>query len=237
MLIRCPDCGAEGQEVGKFCENCGRLLSESDVGATASNPPTGPTAPVPDPAIGDTGAQPATTTTGATTLPTPSPQATVSEGAQFAVVRANGADPTLGFAIQQPGEFLVGRPNAETGAKPDIDVRQWVEPIEVGGQKQYLIHRRQCYLGLLADGSATIRACEGSELDTLVKPVGQSAFVPLQGFATVRAALPSPAGTYPLEVGDQIYMGDPEAVRYFQSGDPTARESYLVLELLGKGRP
>lgn len=226
MLIRCPDCGTEGQEVGKFCENCGRMLSEADAGATMSEPPTAPTAPVPDPA-----AQAASSSGAGASIGTATATSSV-KGAQFAVVDASGPNASVGFTIRQIGEFLVGRPNAETGVNPDIDVRQWVQPLDIGGQKQYLVHRRQCFLGLTADGAATIRAAEGAELDTLVKPAGQDKFIPLQEFSTTRPPLPNQAETYPLEPGDQIYMGDPEAVKFFQTGDPTAREGYLVLELL-----
>lgn len=210
MLIRCPDCGTEGQEVGKYCENCGRSLTEADAGATQSDPVTAPTMPVP----------------AATSDPQP------PGGAQFAVVTEKGVDPANGFTIRQKGEFLVGRPDNEAGTKPDIDLRQWVKPLDVGGQQQYLVSRRQCYLGITEEGTVTIRALEGTVLTTLVRPVGQEAFVPMQQLGTVRAALTEPVGAYPLEKGDRIFMGDPDALPHFLSGDATGRGSYLVLELV-----
>jgi hypothetical protein len=155
--------------------------------------------------------------------------------AQFAVVGPTGANPANGFAIRRVGEFLLGRPNTETGVKPDIDLRQWVQPVDIEGQQMYLVHRCQCYLGLAADGTVSIRACPGSELDTLVKPAGQDTFVPFQGLGTVRAEVPNTGGAFPLLPGDQVYVGDPEALKYFQSGDSTARGSYLVFELMPAG--
>jgi hypothetical protein len=148
------------------------------------------------------------------------------------VVTEKGVDPASGFTIRQKGEFLLGRPDNETGTKPDIDLRQWVKPLDVGGQQQYLVSRRQCYLGITEDGTPTIRAREGTELSTLVRPAGQDTYIPMQQIATVRSALAEPAGAYPLEKGDRIFMGDPDALPHFLSGDATGRGSYLVLELV-----
>jgi hypothetical protein len=220
-FIICPDCGATGQEVGKYCENCGRFLTEADAQAPMS---------------GATGTVPAPPATPPPWDPAPArqnPQGTVAPGqagAHFAVVRNGRANPSEGFTIAQAGEFLVGRPNAEMGTGVDVDLRQWVQPMIFDGQKQYLVHRNQCFLGLDAEGTVTIRPCPGAEIDTLVKPAGGTAFVALESFGTVRAARPDSA--FPLQPGDQIYMGDPTAVTYFQSGDPTAQGTYLVLELL-----
>src|SRR5262249_47656575 len=114
----------------------------------------------------------------------------------------------------------------------DIDLRQWVQPLDIHGQMQYLVHRKQCYLGLAADGAVTIRPCPGADLDTLVKIAGASAFTPLATFGSVRNQRPGLDELYELEPGDQVFMGDPETVPLFQKGDPTARGSYLVIELL-----
>ena len=118
----------------------------------------------------------------------------------------------------------------ETGTPVDIDVRQWVQPLDVQGQKMYLVHRRQCYLGLAQDGTVTIRACPGSEDDTLLKPAGEATFTALRSLGTLRA--PGSDGSFQLQQGDQVYMGDPEGVSLYQASDPTAKDSYLVLELV-----
>jgi hypothetical protein len=219
MLTTCPNCGAANQEVGKYCENCGRMLDPNSLPLSQgqTQPPTAG------------GAQPA----GVGQTPgVGAPGAAGVVGAQFAVVRDGRADPSDGFTITRRGEFLVGRPDTETGVQVDVDVRQWVQPYDVAGQKQYLVHRRQCYIGVADDGTVTIRPAPGADVDTLVKPAGQSMFTALANFGTVRS--PRPDGSFPLEIGDQIYMGDPEAVQYFQSGDPTAKDNYLVLELINK---
>src|SRR5262245_42847617 len=114
-FIICPDCGATGQEVGKYCENCGRFLTEADAhapmsGATGTVPATPAAQPPWDP-----------TTAGQGMAPTPG-----QVGAHFAVVRNGQANPGEGFTITHAGEFLVGRPNAEMGTGVDIDLRQWV---------------------------------------------------------------------------------------------------------------
>ncbi|HUS17936.1 MAG TPA: hypothetical protein VM536_23310 [Chloroflexia bacterium] len=210
MFVVCPDCGAADQEVGKYCENCGRLLTEADAqaGATAT-----PAAPAP-----------------AAPWVTPDPGAAPAAGSfQFAVVRNRTANPAEGFSLPHAGEFLVGRPNVEAGTGVDVDVRQWVQPLEYQGQKQYLVHRSQCFLGVGTDGVLTIRACPGAESDTLLRPAAGGTFVPLAQFATVRPLRPD--NSYPLERGDQIFMGDPSAVAYYETGDPTAQGTYLVLEL------
>jgi hypothetical protein len=152
--------------------------------------------------------------------------------AKFAAVKDGQPDAQDGFTITREGEFLVGRLDTESATRPDVDLRRWVQPLEIGGKQQYLVHRKQCYLGLVADGTATIRPAPGSEIDTLVKATGQPDFAPLGNFAAVRPALPN--GAYPLQPGDRIFMGDPECLGYFQTGDPTAKGSYVVFELLGK---
>jgi hypothetical protein len=128
------------------------------------------------------------------------------------------------------GEYLLGRTDSESGSQADIDLRQWVQPLDTHGQKHYLVHRKQCYLGLTADGAVTIRACPGAELDTLVKIAGGNAFTALQTFGTVRN--PHSDDAYELEPGDQVFMGDPTALPLFQKGDTTASDNYLVIELL-----
>ncbi|HEX9989417.1 MAG TPA: hypothetical protein VGE45_13195, partial [Chloroflexia bacterium] len=225
MLIVCPDCGADGQEVGKFCDNCGRLLSEADAGAPAGG---GIAAPVADP-VGDPGgagvaspdvaASPAANTVvDAGAGVAPATAAAPAPGAHFAVIRDGQPSALEGFTIARTGEFLVGRPDMETGTPVDIDVRQWVQPLDVQGQKMYLVHRRQCYLGLAQDGTVTIRACPGSEDDTLLKPTGQPTFTALRSLGTLRA--PGSDGSFQLQQGDQVYMGDPEGVSLYQNGDP-----------------
>ena len=139
-------------------------------------------------------------------------------------------DPAEGFTLTQPGEFLVGRPNNETGTGVDIDLRQWVQPLDIDGQKQYLVHRNQCFLGLTPTGEVTIRGCAGVEGDTLVKPIEGPAFLPLPQLGTMRALRPN--STYPLHPGDRLYMGDPDAILANQSGDPRAAGTFLILELL-----
>jgi hypothetical protein len=151
-------------------------------------------------------------------------------GARFAVVRGGQPDPADGFTITHTGEYLVGRPNLEAGTGVDVDLRQWVQPFDYDGQKQYLVHRNQCFLGVAADGTITIRPCAGADTDTLVKPVGGAAFVPLVQFGSVRALRPDSA--YPLQAGDQIFMGDPAAIPYFQQNNPTAQGTYLVLQVV-----
>jgi hypothetical protein len=151
-------------------------------------------------------------------------------GAQFAVVKGGQANPAEGFTINTPGDFLVGRVDAETGNQVDIDLRQWVQPLEIQGVKQYLVHRKQCFVGLTPEGLVTIRGIPGAEHDTMVKPAAQTVFTPLQDFATLRPARPDLS--FELQPGDRIYMGDPDALQYFLTGDPTAEGSYVVFELL-----
>jgi hypothetical protein len=150
--------------------------------------------------------------------------------AQFAVVRGGRADPAEGFTITRMGEYLVGRSDMDSGSMADIDLRQWVQPMDIHGQKQYLVHRKQCYIGIGSDGAVTIRECPGAELDTLIKPATGNNFIPLQTFGSLRDQRPD--SSYPLEPGDRIFMGDPDALPFFQNNDPTAAGSYLVLELL-----
>jgi len=202
--------------VGKFCENCGYFIPAD----TQPSPPT--------PAV-DTSATPSTTpaSPGASA---PASGAAAPGSAQFAVVRDGTVDPSEGFTITQVGEYLLGRTDSDTGSQADVDLRQWVQPLEISGQKQYLVHRKQCYLGIATDGAVTIRACPGAELDTLVKIAGSSTFTPLQTFGTVRN--PRPDDTYELEPGDQVFLGDPAAVPLYQKGNTTASGSYLVIELL-----
>jgi hypothetical protein len=238
MLVVCPDCGATGQEAGKYCENCGRLLDNvpptPDAGGAqpASLDGAAPVAPAPPDITGTSAPTPAagagTQAPGASAPFTAAP----TLKAQFAVVRGDQANPDDGFTITRPGEFLVGRLDTETGSPVDIDLRQWVKPMEVNGRQQYLIHRHQCYLGLTAEGVAIIRAIPGAELDTLVRPAGGTDYVPLQQFATVRAALPGSDSMpgYPLQPGDRLYMGDPEALH--ELNNPKAQDTYLIVELL-----
>jgi hypothetical protein len=153
-------------------------------------------------------------------------------GAQFVVVRDGRPSLDEGFTITRVGEFLVGRMDQESGTQVDVDVRQWVQPFDIQGQKQYLVHRKQCYIGLTPADEVTIRSYPGYEADTLVKAPGENTFTSLQNLGTKRPARPD--GSFELQLNDQIYMGDPDAVMYYLSGDPTAQGNYLVLELINK---
>jgi hypothetical protein len=224
--ITCPSCGTANQEIGKFCENCGFFIASAD----ATPPPTtsnGPTTR--DPASGTSTASPTPVINTGVGAPPVVGEAAPGT-AQFAVVRDGAANPAEGFTITRIGEYLVGRTDLETGSQADIDLRQWVQPMEIHGQRQYIVHRRQCYLALTAEGDVTIRSAPGAEIDTMVKPAGSNTFTPLHTFGTVRNARPDTS--YELEPGDQIFMGDPEALPLYQSGSPTAAGSYLVIELL-----
>lgn len=242
MTVNCPSCSAPDQEIGKFCENCGYFINEVDAkaaqaaaaGTTTSSTTSSATTASADPASASG------TNTSATTPPitpvtgiVPPPQSgtTAPAGsAQFAVVQSGQANPAVGFTITRAGEYLVGRSDTESGSMADIDVRQWVQPLDIHGQKQYLVHRKQCYLSLTPEGAVTIRSCPGAELDTLIKPLGTPTFTPIQTFGTIRNARPDTS--FDLEPGDQIFMGDPDALPYYQHNAPTAAGSYLVLELL-----
>src|SRR6266496_1893233 len=97
-------------------------------------------------------AAPDPTATPSTTTPTAGVSASTSGAAapgsaQFAVVRQGMASPAEGFTITRIGEYLVGRTDTESGSQADIDLREWVQPLDIHGQKQYLVHRKQCYLG------------------------------------------------------------------------------------------
>src|SRR3954452_11815645 len=149
MLVVCPDCGATGQEAGEFCENCGRLLDNvppsPDPGAGGAQPvpapdgsvtaagSTGPGAPSP---AGPGALNPALAPAGVFAGP-PVGVANTEMKAHFAIVRDDQADPDDGFTITRQGEFLVGRLDTETGSAVDIDLRQWVKPVEVEGRQQY----------------------------------------------------------------------------------------------------
>ena len=133
MEIACPVCQTPGQFAGKWCDNCGALIP-ADAGAGAS--PSAGTANPADPASTQTG------DAGATVLMPQGGAAATGVGAQFAVVRDGQAKPDEGFTLSKVGEFLVGRMDQETGHQVDVDLRQWVQPFDVGGQKQYLVHRK-----------------------------------------------------------------------------------------------
>ena len=227
MTVTCPNCGATDQEVGKFCENCGFFIDSADAKA--------PVMPTPDPAAAAPSAQasaapPVITPTSGVVPPQAGGTAAPAGSAQFCLVLKGNVDPTEGFTITRAGEYLIGRTDVDSGSQADIDVRQWVQPMDIHGQKQYLVHRKQCYIALKDDGTVTIRSCPGAELDTLVKPADSTTFTALQILGTVRNA--NPDSSYDLEPGDRIYMGDPDALPFFQHNDPTAAGSYLVLELL-----
>jgi hypothetical protein len=231
MTINCPSCAAPGQEIGKFCENCGYFINEADAmaaQAAAANPTATPTPATPTPTPGADPAPVITPVTGI--VPPPTSGLAPTGSAQFAIVVSGMADPAKGFTITKPGEYLVGRTDTESNSLADIDVRQWVQPMDIHGQKQYLIHRKQCYLSLTPEGPVTIRSCPGSELDTLIRAAGTTSFTPIGNFATIRPARPDTS--FELDPGDQIFMGDPDALPYYQHNAPTAAGSYLVLELL-----
>jgi hypothetical protein len=222
MTITCPNCGATDQEVGKFCENCGFFIDSAD----AKAPDGGQQQPTGDPSS-VVGGQ----SSPSGIVPPPAGGAAPPKGsAQFCLVLNGKVDPAEGFTITRAGEYLIGRTDVESGSQADIDVRQWVQPMDIHGQKQYLIHRKQCYIALKDDGTVTIRSCPGAELDTLVKPTGSTTFTALQILGTVRNA--NPDSSYNLEPGDQIFMGDPDALPFYQQNAPTAAGSYLVIELL-----
>ena len=225
MLTVCPNCGAADQEAGKYCENCGYLLpAEGAVDASGAAPSTPPAVDGDTQTVPDAGAAPDVA------APPQATAATPAVTVKFAAVKDGQADPQDGFTITREGEFLVGRLDTESASRPDIDLRRWAQPLDIAGKQQYLVHRKQCYLGLTADGAATIKPCPGAEADTLVKAAGQQEFVALANFATVRPALPD--GAFPLQPGDQIFMGDPETLGYYETGDPTAKGSYVIFELL-----
>src|SRR5438045_3059986 len=118
MLVVCPDCGATGQEAGKYCENCGRLLDNAapqpdaggsqvappDAASFSSAPAAGTNPPAPD-GSGQVG-----TVTSSPTLPPaavfapPAVGAAPDMKAQFAIVRDDKVDPDDGFTITRPGE-------------------------------------------------------------------------------------------------------------------------------------
>ncbi len=228
MQVVCPNCGAVGQEPGKYCENCGFLIPDEAGQSSIAN---GVAAP-PDVSASTVG-QPTATSAG---VGASGASAGVGVpgvvGVQFAIVRDGHASLGEGFTISQVGEFLVGRMDQESGTQVDVDLRQWVQPLDIHGQKQYLVHRKQCYIGLTADDTVTIRSCPGADGDTLVKATGQSTFTSLQNFASIRPARQD--GSFELALHDQIYMGDPDAVMYVLSGDPTAQDNCVVLELINK---
>ncbi|MEO5951631.1 MAG: hypothetical protein ABIQ44_04100 [Chloroflexia bacterium] len=236
MTVNCPSCNAPAQEIGKFCENCGFFINEADAkDAMAAQtqaadptvaPPASPTA-TPPPSTAD----PAPVIMPVTgVIPPPTSGIAPTGSAQFAVVISRTVDASKGFTITRAGEYLVGRSDTESNSQADIDVRQWVQPMDIHGTKQYLVHRKQCYLALTPEGAVTIRSCPGAELDTMIKAIGTTSFSPIANFATVRPARPDTS--FELEPGDQIFMGDPDALPYYQHNAPTAAGSYLVLELL-----
>ena len=218
MEIACPNCASPGQFAGKYCESCGYLIP-ADAG-TATATPTPQTAP------------PGITTGAVSQASSPPDGSSPTVGAQFAVVQDDQPNLNEGFTVSRVGEFLVGRMDQETGHQVDVDLRQWVQPVDVGGQKQYLIHRKQCYIGVADGGVVTLRSAPGYEADTLVKAPGEGTFTSLQNLGEKRP--PRPDGSFELALHDQIFMGDPEAVMYYLSGDPTAQGNYLVLELINK---
>src|SRR5215210_1042806 len=224
MEVVCPSCGAGGQFAGKYCESCGFLIPADTVAGPAMTTPVDPATLAAQPSAGNGAAMQA--------APPQNVAATSTMGAQFAIVRDGQASLNEGFTLTRAGEFLVGRMDQDTGHQVDVDLRQWVQPIEVGGQKQYLVHRKQCYIGLADGGIVTIKPCAGSEADTLVRAAGETSFTSLQNLGEMRPSRPD--GSFELQLGDQIYMGDPDAVMYYVSGDPTAQSNYVVVELINK---
>src|SRR6476659_69944 len=113
MTINCPNCSAPGQEIGKFCENCGYFINEADAKASiaAQNTPTAtPTATPATPGATTSTADPAPVITPVTGIvPPPTSGAAPSGSAQFAIVVGGMADPANGFTITRAGEYLVGR--------------------------------------------------------------------------------------------------------------------------------
>ena len=232
MEVVCPNCGAAGQLAGKYCDDCGFAIpaDATQVTPTAQADPDN-TTPVDPP---DSTAQVADPQVNAQGGVTSGVDSNVSQivGAQFAVVRDGQASLNEGFTISRAGEFLVGRMDQETGHQVDIDLRQWTQPLESGGQKQYLVHRKQCYIGVAPGGVVTLRAHPGYEADTLVKAPGESTFTSLKNLGDLRPAQPD--GSFKLQLHDQIFIGDPDAVMFYLSGDPTAKDNYVVLELINK---
>src|SRR5689334_16187228 len=137
MQVVCPSCGTPGQEAGKYCENCGYLIPES-AGQAAPDAQAAPdSVPAVTASAGAGAAQAATpgvTVTGPTSPPGVVPGSDTASaqviGAQFAVVRDGQANLNEGFTITRPGEFLVGRMDQESGHQVDVDLRQWVQPID-----------------------------------------------------------------------------------------------------------
>ena len=115
------------------------------------------------------------------------------------------------------------------GSQADIDVRQWVQPMDIHGQKQYLIHRKQCYIALKDDGTVTLRSCPGAKL---ISRQARRQYHLHCSPDPRHSAQRQPRLSYNLEPGDQIPMGDPDALPFYQQNAPTAAGSYLVLELL-----
>jgi hypothetical protein len=233
MTITCPNCGTPDQEVGKFCENCGFFIDSADAKAPAAPPAADPNATTtadPSPAATPPVTPPIITPTSGIVPPQASGTAPPQGSAQFCLVLNGKVDPAEGFTITRAGEYLIGRTDVDSGSQADIDVRQWVQPMDIHGQKQYLIHRKQCYVALKDDGTVTIRSCPGAELDTLVKPKDSPTFTALQILGTVRNA--NPDSSFNIDPGDQVFMGDPDALPFYQAHAPTAAGSYLVLELL-----
>lgn len=154
---------------------------------------------------------------------------------RFGLVTVDGVvDAGAGFSLTGPSEVLVGRPDPSGSAQPvGVDLRRWAQPYEVDGQKMYLVHRKQCYVVVRDGGSAAIRAYPGAEGDTFVRPAGagDDAYAPLSALSSVRPPLSD--GSFLLEPADRVYMGDPTALEYYRSGNPTARGSYVIFEYMG----
>ena len=220
MFVVCPDCGADQQEVGKYCENCGRLITAADV-AAGRQPP----APPPPPPASNPWDPP---------VAAPPPAAPPSAGpwAPTSPWCSNGqAIPAEGFTLTQPGEFLVGRPNNETGTGVDIDLRQWVQPLDIRrpeaipGASQPVLPRPDPRPARSRSGAA--RASKATRWSS---PSKARPSCPCPNWA--RCAPSRPDSTYPLHPGDRVYMGDPDAILANQSGDPRAAGTFLILELL-----
>lgn len=207
QTVNCPVCGTAGQEVGKFCEQCGSQVTPPDAAA-----------PPPADATGPGSTQPAVDST-----PTAPPDAAASTSGSPAQ-----DDTTLRFIQLENGVFnhnhafevpvgamlLVGRTDPHNGVFPEVDVTNWSKRVQTPEGALYTIHRKQCYITRNSEGQVWIRDYPDYAGDTLVSPMGSSQFQTISSLADQRQS--DDEEGIMLQVGDRILMGQGEGMLIFQ---------------------
>lgn len=186
-FITCHNCSAPNQEVGKFCEQCGSAIRQTDPAATA-----------------DLGVEPAGTNR---TADTPLTMRFIR--LENGVFRRDQA-----FDVPRGSRLLVGRTDPGSGIFPEVDVTMWSKRVPTPEGALYTVHRKQCYITCDEHNRIWIRDDDSYMGDTMVSMVGTSHFRTIPSLQGERET--TPEGDIALEVGDRILMGQGEGMLIFQ---------------------